>query len=367
MSYSKQELGLIEKKLVSLKAELDNKSIRFTAEDYERKTQYVKGLQQDLEKELKKVAIKEAVVYTATGLTIISTIIAWFMAQSIYVQAAVVLVGLLIAAGLIYYIVQSKDRRQAILDLIQLAKDIIAILKDLQPSTVAPTSAFNSYPPAGKAPLTVTFTDQSTGQPTSWQWSFGDGTTSNSQNTSHVYTKPGTFAVTLQASNTAGSSIKSNTVTVTQEPTPDPEPVSDNPPGLEWLSVGSEKVAYIGGDHQDKIDEWEKGGEGWPAGKVKVMDSLAADFDVLPNHLFAYYYSGSLMPPGIHISQQGYYYLKNPTVSAVNEIRAIRDKPWIQPGIAFSEVRKIEKVNGTHVITVMHDGQEQRIVWGPRQ
>jgi PKD repeat protein len=71
---------------------------------------------------------------------------------------------------------------------------------------VPPLADFSAGPLAGQAPLAVTFTDQSTGGPASWSWSFGDGATSNEQDPTHVYAEPGIFTVTLVASNAAGSS-----------------------------------------------------------------------------------------------------------------------------------------------------------------
>ncbi len=38
-----------------------------------------------------------------------------------------------------------------------------------------PVAAFSASPLSGIAPLTVQFIDQSTGSPTQWEWSFGDG------------------------------------------------------------------------------------------------------------------------------------------------------------------------------------------------
>ena len=49
----------------------------------------------------------------------------------------------------------------------------------------------------GVTPFMVTFTDISTGNPTSWFWSFGDGNTSTEQNPVHTYTSPGNYTVTL--------------------------------------------------------------------------------------------------------------------------------------------------------------------------
>ena len=50
---------------------------------------------------------------------------------------------------------------------------------------------------SGTAPLTVTFTDTSTGSPTSWLWTFGDGATSTDRHPIHTYTAPGNYTVTL--------------------------------------------------------------------------------------------------------------------------------------------------------------------------
>ncbi|MTK64044.1 MAG: PKD domain-containing protein, partial [Methanobacterium sp.] len=49
-------------------------------------------------------------------------------------------------------------------------------------------------------------TDTSSNTPTSWLWDFGDGATSTDQNPVHVYNTPGTYTVTLTATNMAGNS-----------------------------------------------------------------------------------------------------------------------------------------------------------------
>ncbi len=80
-----------------------------------------------------------------------------------------------------------------------------------------PVASFSSNANSGNAPLSVTFTDTSTGSPTSWKWNFGDGTYSTIQNPTHIYSTAGKYTVTLTASNTAGSNTvaKSNYITVT--------------------------------------------------------------------------------------------------------------------------------------------------------
>jgi phosphate binding protein len=79
-----------------------------------------------------------------------------------------------------------------------------------------PAAAFSASPTSGKVPLTVKFTDKSTGSPTSWSWNFGDKSTSTVQSPSHKYTKKGTYTVSLTVKNAAGSNTisKSKYITV---------------------------------------------------------------------------------------------------------------------------------------------------------
>lgn len=65
---------------------------------------------------------------------------------------------------------------------------------------------------------TISFTDQSSGSPTSWLWDFGDGQTSTVQNPVHTYASPGTYTVTLTATNAFGSNTKTRTNYITYNP-----------------------------------------------------------------------------------------------------------------------------------------------------
>lgn len=71
-----------------------------------------------------------------------------------------------------------------------------------------PVAAFSVSPTSGHTPLKVAFTDKSTGSPTSWKWSFGDGTYSTFRNSSHTYNKAGKYTVYLTAKNAKGSNTK---------------------------------------------------------------------------------------------------------------------------------------------------------------
>jgi beta propeller repeat protein len=72
----------------------------------------------------------------------------------------------------------------------------------------APIAAFSASPRSGKAPLKVQFTDKSSNSPTSWKWSFGDGTYSTAKNPVHKYSKAGKYAVKLTVKNAKGNDTK---------------------------------------------------------------------------------------------------------------------------------------------------------------
>jgi len=74
-------------------------------------------------------------------------------------------------------------------------------------TTLAPVADFKADRQVGKAPFVVQFTDLSKGNPTSWQWDFGDGTGSSDQNPRHIYLNEGAYNVRLTVSNQYGSDV----------------------------------------------------------------------------------------------------------------------------------------------------------------
>ncbi len=76
----------------------------------------------------------------------------------------------------------------------------------------APSAAFSFSPAAPAAGRSVLFSDATTGSPTAWTWSFGDGSTSSAQNPTHAFAA-GTWIVTLTASNASGPSVTSRALT----------------------------------------------------------------------------------------------------------------------------------------------------------
>jgi PKD repeat protein len=82
--------------------------------------------------------------------------------------------------------------------------------------TPTPVANFTASPTSGNAPLTVTFTNKSTGPGiTSLLWTFGDGNTSTAQNPTDIYSTPGVYNVSLKATNGGGSNTKTITSCIT--------------------------------------------------------------------------------------------------------------------------------------------------------
>ena len=81
----------------------------------------------------------------------------------------------------------------------------------------APVANFSATPRSGSAPLAVTFTDTSTNAPTNWAWTFGDGATFR-RHPSHTYSAPGSYTVTLTATNADGSDGETKVGYITVSP-----------------------------------------------------------------------------------------------------------------------------------------------------
>ena len=78
----------------------------------------------------------------------------------------------------------------------------------LTQTTISPPLASFSIDDSGEgAPVTVQFTDTTQGKVTSWQWDFGDGTSSTEQNPTHEYTRAGSYLVQLIIAGPDGSDM----------------------------------------------------------------------------------------------------------------------------------------------------------------
>ena len=93
----------------------------------------------------------------------------------------------------------------------------------------APVAQFSATPTTVNTGGTVSFTDLSTGSPTSWAWtisgsgwSYTGGTSASSQSPQVIFNTVGQYTVTLVASNSMGSDneVKTNYITVTQQSGP---------------------------------------------------------------------------------------------------------------------------------------------------
>ena len=81
-----------------------------------------------------------------------------------------------------------------------------------------PVAGFTAAPASGDAPLTVYFTDRSTGEITGWSWNFGDGHTSYERHPIHTYYYGGTFMVILTVTGPGGTGWTDFFIMITDKP-----------------------------------------------------------------------------------------------------------------------------------------------------
>src|SRR5437899_303086 len=108
---------------------------------------------------------------------------------------------------------------------------------------------FSATPRFGSIPLTVAFTDLSTGDPTTWAWDFGDGGTSTLQNPTHIYSTPGDYTVTLEVSGGEigdCTEVKAGYITVGDTSTWDVYPATDpDGPRIAQITHASKRTIRV--------------------------------------------------------------------------------------------------------------------------
>ncbi|AKB61418.1 PKD domain-containing protein [Methanosarcina mazei] len=156
----------------------------------------------------------------------------------------------------------------------------------------APDAEFSADVIWGYAPLTVKFTDESTGNPTEWKWNFGDGspiidgTTSDYQNPTYTYEKAGVYEVKETAINSAGrnTEIKAGYITVKPSDDSDLQP-SKHTPNAEFFADITSGYAPLAVKFTDKSSgnptEWKWNfGDGSP-----IIDGTTSDYQN-PTHTY---------------------------------------------------------------------------------
>lgn len=109
---------------------------------------------------------------------------------------------------------------------------------------------FTAIPRTGTPPLTVQFSDLSSGHPTTWNWSFGDTlwyNTTASTSPVHIYTLAGTYPVSLTVMNAFGSSTKTLDITVATQSESDGGGDSSSPSGISYSQPSTIDV-NVGGN-----------------------------------------------------------------------------------------------------------------------
>ncbi|MBK9421570.1 MAG: PKD domain-containing protein [Flavobacteriales bacterium] len=161
----------------------------------------------------------------------------------------------------------------------------------------APTAEFSASPFHTDADHPdVQFTDLSAGQPTAWNWQFGDNSTSNLQNPLHTFTSTGAFLAVLYVTNEHGCTSEiSHTVQV--DPIYDitiPNAFSPNPNGgsggsydpndlsndvfypfIRFVKDFRMRVFNRWGELVFESDDIKRGWDGWYKGRPSQQDVYA--------------------------------------------------------------------------------------------
>lgn len=110
-----------------------------------------------------------------------------------------------------------------------IAAGVIYVLTQPPPSTTTPLSAsISATPTSGLAPLSVNFASQVSGgvPPYSYDWAFGDGSTSTEANPEHTYQSQNTYRPSLSVTDSQGNEQQASATVTVNAPTTTPQTVN---------------------------------------------------------------------------------------------------------------------------------------------
>ncbi|MBP2146163.1 PKD repeat protein [Methanofollis sp. W23] len=150
-------------------------------------------------------------------------------------------------------------------------------------------TAFTANTTGGEAPLSVQFTDQSTGAITAWHWDFGDGTTSDEKNPVHTFA-PGTYDVSLTVTRDGVEETETKTdyIHSVGEVT---LPEALDAPDLAWTTGGNATWSvvkgpeYVGACAGKSAGALEYGENSWVRTSVDGPCILSFDWKVNPGRV----------------------------------------------------------------------------------
>ncbi|MDD4149598.1 MAG: PKD domain-containing protein, partial [Bacteroidales bacterium] len=139
---------------------------------------------------------------------------------------------------------------------------------------IVPVAEFEADDTDGCGTLTVNFTDLSTNNPTTWNWNFGDGTTSNEQNPTHTYADAGYYTITLNVSNSEGNDYETKIDYIVVHSNPSVT-VDVTPASGESVADGGASVVITGGTEPFTIT-WSNDETG-----TEVVDLIPGNYSVV--------------------------------------------------------------------------------------
>ena len=151
---------------------------------------------------------------------------------------------------------------------------------------IVPVAQFDAYYAFSTVPTKVMFVDNSPGStPMTWEWDFGDGTTSDEQNPTHTYLRRGTYTVSLTAKNAYGTSTatRKNFITIGMEPKADfsgsPE-TGDSPLTVKFTDKSLGQITKWTWDFGDgkRSSEQSPVHTYWSGGEYNVILTVSNDY-----------------------------------------------------------------------------------------